>query len=144
MVNVSTDILINAPRPRVSAYAASPENAPTWYQNIASSRWLSEPPLAAGSRVAFTAHFLGRTLDYTYEFTTYVPGEMLVMRTSQGPFPMRTTYTWSDEAEGTRMTLRNDGEPSGFGVLAGALMAPMMRRAMRKDLAKLKSILESA
>ncbi len=41
------------------------------------------------------------------------------------------------------MTLRNSGEPRGFSVIAGALMGPMMRRAMRKDLANLKSVLES-
>ncbi|WP_256128115.1 hypothetical protein [Arthrobacter sp. SDTb3-6] len=40
------------------------------------------------------------------------------------------------------MTLHNDGRHSGFGVLAGATMAPMVRRAMRKDLAKPKSVLE--
>jgi len=100
--------------------------------------------LELGSKVAFKAHFLGRTLDYTYEFTEYVPGESLVMRTSQGPFPMKTTYTWTGEGTGTRMTLRNEGSPSGFGVIAGLLMAPMMRRAMRKDLAALKAILESS
>ena len=43
----------------------------------------------------------------------------------------------------TRMTLRNTGEPSGFSALAGILMAPMMRTAMRKDLENLKKILEA-
>jgi hypothetical protein len=40
------------------------------------------------------------------------------------------------------MTLRNRGEPSGFGRLAAPLMAAAMRRANRKDLARIKSILE--
>lgn len=143
MVNVHTDILIDAPCAIVAEYAANPDNAPAWYQNIASATWLTPRPLAVGSKLAFTAHFLGRTLDYTYEFTDYIPGERLVMRTSQGPFPMKTTYTWTSEGNATRMELRNEGKPSGFGVLAGAPMAAIMRRAMRKDLAKLKTILES-
>jgi hypothetical protein len=41
------------------------------------------------------------------------------------------------------MTLRNRGEPSGFGRVAGVLMAPAMRRANRKDLARLKAVLEA-
>jgi hypothetical protein len=66
-----------------------------------------------------------------------------VMRTAQGPFPMQTTYTWAEVSGGTRMTLGNTGRPSGFSKVAGLLMAPMIRRATRKDLQKLKSILEA-
>jgi hypothetical protein len=56
---------------------------------------------------------------------------------------METTYTWEDGASGgTRMTLRNRGEPSGFAKAAAPLMASAMRRANRKDLRRLKEILE--
>jgi len=143
MIDVQTDIHIRVSRADVAAYASSPENAPHWYQNIDSARWLTEPPLRVGSQLAFSARFLGRTLAYSYEIMELVPAEKLVMRTSQGPFPMQTTYTWSDAGDGTLMALRNNGEPKGFSVIAGALMVPMMRRAMRKDLAKLKEILET-
>jgi len=143
VVDVQTEIHIRAPRPEVAAYASNPDNTPLWYQNIGSVRWLTEPPLRVGSTLAFSARFLGRTLDYSYEFVEFVPSEKLVMRTSQGPFPMQTTYTWSDAGDGTRMTLRNTGEPKGFSAVASIFMAPMMRRAMGKDLATLKKILET-
>jgi hypothetical protein len=42
------------------------------------------------------------------------------------------------------MTLRNRGEPAGFPRLATSLMAAAMRRANRKDLRKLRDILEAA
>ncbi|GAB3571445.1 SRPBCC family protein [Arthrobacter alkaliphilus] len=144
MVNVQTEILIERPREIVAGYASDPDNAPVWYVNIRSAQWRTPKPLAVGSRVAFTARFLGRNLDYVYEITELVPGEKLTMRTSQGPFPMQTTYAWFDEGGATRMSLRNMGEPSGFSVLAGMIMAPMMRRAMRKDLENLKNILEAS
>ena len=142
MVNVQTEILIHRPRAEVAEYASDPDNAPQWYVNIDRSQRLTPGPVAVGSRVAFIARFLGKELNYTYEFVEYVPGEKLVMRTAQGPFPMQTTYTWADDDGGTRMTLGNSGSPSGFSRLAGLFMAPMIRRETRKDLQKLKSILE--
>jgi hypothetical protein len=67
-----------------------------------------------------------------YEVVELVPGERLVMRTAQGPFPMETTCTWQPDGDGvTRMTLRNRGEPSGFASLGAPMMAAAMRRALR-------------
>ena len=100
--------------------------------------------MAIGSRVAFVAHFLGRRLAYTYEVRELVADERLVMATSEGPFPMETTYTWEDAPSGgTRMTLRNRGGSSGFLRLVSPLVAKAMRRANRKDLRLLKSLLEA-
>jgi uncharacterized protein YndB with AHSA1/START domain len=92
----------------------------------------------------FLAHFLGRRLAYTYEVVELEPGQRLVMRTTDGPFPMETTYTWDTTADGnTRMTLRNRGNPAGFSRFAAPAMERAMRRATTKDLARLKEQLES-
>ncbi len=142
-VDVLTDIEIDRPREQVAAFAADPGNAPAWYVNIEAVEWKTPPPLEIGSRVAFVAHFLGRRLAYTYEIVAFVPGERLVMRTAEGPFPMETTYTWESLLEGrTRMTLGNRGEPAGFSAVAAPFLAVAMRRANRKDLAQLKALLE--
>lgn len=143
-VDVVTETVIRRPRGEVAAFAADPRNAPAWYMNIKKADVRTPPPFGLGSEVAFTAHFLGRSLEYTYVVVDSVPRERLVMRTSDGPFPMETTYTWEDTGEGaTRMTLRNRGEPSGFAKVGAGLMASAMRRANRKDLARLKSLLET-
>lgn len=141
-VDVSTEIIVRIPRNEVSAYAAEPDNAPSWYVNIKSVEWKTPPPLRAGSQVAFVAQFLGKRMAYTYEVMTFIPGKRLVMRTSEGPFPMETEYGWESTAGGTRMTLRNHGSPSGFSRLVAPLMAFAMRRANKKDLFRLKAILE--
>jgi len=142
-VDVQTEVVIARPRAEVAAFASNPDNAPLWYVNIKSAEWRSEPPLRIGSRVAFVAHFLGRRLAYVYEFTEFVPQERVVMRTTEGPFPMETCYTWeSTSSGGTRMMLRNRGTPHGFSRLVAPLMAMAMRRANRKDLARLRVLLE--
>ena len=140
-VDVSVDRYLDRPPAEVAAYAGDPTNAPQWYANIRSVDWRTDPPVAVGSRMDFVAQFLGRRLAYTYEVTDLVPGVRLEMRTAQGPFPMCTTYSWAPEGSGTRMTLRNHGEPSGFGRLAAPAMGLAMRRAMTKDLAALARVL---
>jgi hypothetical protein len=142
-VDVITDIMIDRPTAEVAAFAREPDNAPKWYVNIKSVEWKTPPPLAVGSRVAFVAHFLGRRLAYTYDFVELAGDARLVMRTSEGPFPMETTYTWDAQPGGrTHMTLRNRGEPSGFGKLVAPFMESGMRKANRKDLERLKALLE--
>jgi hypothetical protein len=142
-VDVMTEIVIERALDFVSAFAADPTHAPRWYVNIKSVEWLTQPPVRLGSKVAFVAHFLGRRLAYTYEIVEFTPGQRLVMSTAEGPFPMETTYEWESVApSSTRMRLRNRGQPSGFATVAAPLMEVAMRRANRKDLVRLKSVLE--
>ena len=142
-VDVTTEILIERPPGIVSAYACDPANAPAWYSNIKRIEWKSEPVVHVGSRVAIVAEFLGRRLEYTYEVVEFEPGERLVMRASDGPFPMETIYTFEETRDGhTRMTLRNHGELSGMSKLMAPMIATAMRSANEKDLATLKEILE--
>lgn len=143
-VDVFTEIVIDRPVAEVASYAADPGRAPEWYANISSVEWETSPPVAVGSRMRFVAHFLGRRIAYTYEVVELDAGARLVMRTAQGPFPMETTYTWAAvDSDRTRMTLRNRGEPSGFAGIAAPVLAVAMRRANRKDLQRIKEILES-
>ena len=142
-VDIRSEVDISRPVGEVAAFATDPDIAPVWYDNIGSVEWRSPPPLQVGTMVAFVARFLGRRLAYEYEVVEYHPGASLVMRTISGPFPMETTYTFESAADGTHIVLRNRGEPAGFSALAGIVVRPAMRRANRKDLAKLKAILES-
>ncbi|MCF8237917.1 MAG: SRPBCC family protein [Saprospiraceae bacterium] len=143
-VDVLTSIDIQCPLEAVAAYAADPNNAPVWYENIKTVEWITNPPLQIGSQVAFVAHFLGKRMAYTYQIEDWIPGERLVMKTTEGPFPMETTYMWSDAGNGhTRMSLRNQGQPKGFSAWIAPMMSWAMGRANRKDLLAIKRILEA-
>jgi hypothetical protein len=142
-IDVTTEIMIHRPRAEVAAYAADPDHAPDWYVNIHSVEWKTPPPLAIGSEIAFVARFMGRTHAYSYVVVELAPAERIVMRSVGAPFPMETTYTWTDIGEvAAIMSLRSRGEPSGIAKVRTRLVAPAMRRANRDDLRRLKAILE--
>jgi uncharacterized membrane protein len=144
VIDVRVEATIDRPVAVVAAFACDPTNAPRWYENIRSVEWVTEPPVALGSKMAFVARFLGRELRYTYEVTELEPGRRFVMRTAQGPFPMETTYEWRPAGEAaTTMVLRNRGEPAGFSRLVAPMMARSVKRANTKDLRKLKQLLEA-
>jgi hypothetical protein len=143
-IDESTEVQISRPRAEVAAFASDPDNATAWYANIKAVRWETPRPVRVGTRFAFIARFMGRRLAYVYEVKQLVAGERLVMATSEGPFAMETTYTWADaEGGATGMRLRNRGEPNGFPRLIAPLMGSAVRRANRKDLRRLKLLLEA-
>lgn len=143
MVDVRTEIEIDRPRADVAEYASNPDNARAWYEHIKDVSWNSKQPLEVGSRIVFGAHFLGKRLDYVYEIKELEPGRRLVMATAEGPFAMETTYAWEDTANGgTRMSLRNRGQPRGLSRVTSIFLSRAMRKANTRDLERLKAVLE--
>lgn len=63
---------IQRPRGEVAAFAADPDNATAWYENVKTVEWRSPRPLAVGTQLEFVARFLGRRLAYTYEVAEQV------------------------------------------------------------------------
>lgn len=143
-VDVTSEIVIDRPRHEVAAFAIDPDRLPLWFVNIRAIEWKTEPPLQIGTRLALAAQLLRRRLEYTYEVVEHVPGERFVMRAVDGPLGMETSYAWRDAGpHGTAMTLRHRGTPAGLARLITPLLAVAVRRAIVRDLALLKSILEA-
>lgn len=133
--DVLTQIEIDRPRSEVADYVSDPENATEWSHNVSKAEWKSPKPLSAGSEFAFEAKLLDETREFTYQVTEYVPGESLVMSSTSGPFPMETSYRFSDtEAGGTKVELRNVAHDDD--------MVAALQIDNRQDLAHLKEILE--
>ncbi|PXY34741.1 hypothetical protein DI005_01910 [Prauserella sp. PE36] len=136
-MDVKADRVIELPRERVAAYAMDWRNDAQWTQGITRAELTDEAPgggFGVGAEVRRTAHFLGRRIDYVLRVLTHAPPELLDMSSVAGPFPMRVTYRFEEHPSGTLASIRVRGDASGFYGLAGWLMAPLVRRNLRKDL----------
>lgn len=141
-IDVVTEIVIDRPRDAVATYAGDSTHAPEWYANIRPVEWRTVPPVGVGSRMEFVAQFLGRRLAYTYEVVELTPASGSSCAPNNAHSRWRRRNSGSPVGYATRMTLRNRGGPSGFSRLAAPFMASAVRRANRKDLARLQEILE--
>ena len=142
-IHISAETTIGRPRAEVAAFVMDPANDTAWIGGITESRSVTEGPIGVGSKVARTAKFLGRELNYVNEVTSIEEGRLLAMKAGR-PFPMEVRYEFEDSGEGTLARVRVSGEGSGFFRVAAPLLAPMVRRNMSGDLRRLKSLLEGS
>ncbi len=142
-IDVVSEIEIRRPRAAVAAFVLDQDNAPTWHEEIDSVELESRRSLEVGARFTLVRGLLGKRLDYEYEVLELVDGELLVVSTADGPFELRTAYTWADAVDGaTTMTLRNHGNPGSFSRMSAPIIGRAMQRTDRKDLQRLKRLLE--
>lgn len=72
----------------------------------------------------------------------YAPPAHIVMRTDS-PFDMTIRYDFKAVDGATGMRINVSGEGSGFFEVAGPLLALQVKKNLRRDLAKLKDLMES-
>jgi len=87
-------ITINKQLKVIADYVQSPEPAIEWHENIKSVKLKTSKPFQNGSKVAFETNLMKKELSYTNN-VELVPGKKLIVSTSEGPFPMRTEFSFS-------------------------------------------------
>ena len=142
-IDVKTEIVINRPREKVTAYATDPDNDPVWIGGISESVRLDDSATAVGSKVKRVASFLGKRIEYINEVIEYHPQGLLTMKSVSGPFPMTITYRFSETEGSTLAQIRIQGGGGGFYRLAEPLLARAVKRNISRDLKNLNRLLES-
>jgi hypothetical protein len=142
-LDVTARIPIAAAPASVADYAMDPVNDPIWIGGISEAELLGPPPVEKGSRVRRIASFLGKRIEYILEVAELEAGERMLMRSVKSPFPMAVTYTFERAPEGTRASIRVEGDPGRMYRFGGALMRFAVRRNITKDLLRLKRIVEA-
>jgi hypothetical protein len=110
---------------------------------VVESAWLDpSATLAVGGRGRMAMKMFGRRVEYFDEVTTYEPRREIAHRAIEGPFDLETACLCEPADGGCRATVVAEAERM-LGRLLDPLVAKVMRRGFRADLATLKEILEA-
>jgi len=143
MVDVSTEIIINLPKEKVTEFALDPANVPDWCTHIKSVEWDHDAPLRAGAKLVFNEQIMRRPYKQVYEVVEIIPGQKVIMKSQSNGLRMETTVAWQAINENTTcMTLRNRGIPVAFSKPIAPLLKLAIRNASRRNLKHLKKMLE--
>jgi uncharacterized protein YndB with AHSA1/START domain len=141
---VSLSVTILRPVGDVFAVLTDVGNAARWSSAL-EEQLITPGPLRVGSRRrAVVPAFLGRTMENEMELTELVPDRRLAMRGVAGfPFPVRVVVELEPADGGALLRWTTYLEPRGPTKLLGPVFAAAFRRSFAKDLARLKSMMES-
>jgi uncharacterized protein YndB with AHSA1/START domain len=141
---VSLSVTILRPAGDVFAVLTDVGNAARWSSAL-EEELLTPGPLRVGSRRrAAVPGFAGRTMENEMELTELVPDRRLAMHGVAGfPFPVRIVAEL-EPADGSAVLRWTTWlEPGGLMRLLGPVLAASYKRSFGRDLARLKSMMES-
>ena len=143
MFEIEETVTIEQPIERVWAFVMDEANDPLWQTTLTDVHRLTEGPMAVGTRVSESRRFLGRTIETVWEITECEPPHRSSIASVKAPFAWQGTYTLEKTEEGTRFSMRLQGNPGGFFRIAEPLLERFVRREMAGNLGNLNDVLEA-
>jgi carbon monoxide dehydrogenase subunit G len=87
--------------------------------------------------------FLGRELDTELEVVAYEPPKRLTLRSLGGPVEFTVDHELAAHAGGTQLRLVAEAQPGGLLRLTEPVLTRTAEQEFRRDLDRLKELLES-
>jgi uncharacterized membrane protein len=134
---------IGRPATQVFDFVSDFENNPRWQRGMRSCRWTSPPPHVAGATYDQVAHFLGRDVVSSFVVVEHEPGRRVKITSTSGSFPITETRSVTPIDDGrTGVDVRVEGDATSFFTVLAPLLRPLVRRSVRSDYRRLKTLLE--
>ncbi len=141
MIDVEVAVTIRRPRSDVAAVMFNPTSSTAWIGGVLQVRPTPPGPLRPGTKIALVSRFLGRRVADIREVVDHVPDRRIEMVT-RFPLGLRVRYELEGIPEGTIARIRARGRPTGRLRFIMPAINPWLRRAVIRDLDRLKSLLE--
>lgn len=150
-MRIEESITIGRPPEEVFAFLEVRSHDSAWMASVVKSEWLepAESDTGApriGRRGQMVMKVPGRRTEYIDEVTRYEPGRLVAHRVVEGPIQLNTACITEPAPSGCRATVMAETAQfigGAFGKLANPLLAKIVRRGFKADLARLKQIMET-
>lgn len=143
MIRITTSLEVEAPAATVYSYISDFTNNPEWQSGVESTKWTSPPPLREGSTYNQKVEYKGLMTSYTV--TAIDPGRSVTTKLqTASTIPNTVTRTVRPLSE-TRCEVDVDlvAEPQGWRRFFKPLLARAVRKSVKADYRRLKSLLET-
>jgi uncharacterized protein YndB with AHSA1/START domain len=142
MAEARAHVMIARPLADVFAVLTDPTRTPRWSAPAVEEAWVTPPPHGLGSRRRAVTQAFGRRSENVAEVTAFVPDRSWTMTSVSGPrFVANARFEPVDG--GTRVDVAYTFDFGRATPLVGAVVATLFERQLARDLARLKSMMES-
>ena len=141
-ISVSDSVVISRPVDAVFAFLADHENLPAWTVGVKQSRRLTPGPPAVGTTYQVVGVLLGRPVESSYQITAFEPGRGFAATMTSPMFGFAEQYRFEPDQDGTRVSMSAAVEPHGVFRFLSPIMTVGVRRQVRADHRRLKTVLE--
>jgi Polyketide cyclase / dehydrase and lipid transport len=141
-IRVSDSVVIARPVPEVFAYVADHENLPAWTVGVKESKRLTAGPPANGARYRVVGKLLGRSVESSYQITAFDRDRGFEGTMTSPMFGFCERYRFESDQDATRLSMNAAVEPRGVFRLLTPIMTAGVRRQVKADHRRLKTLLE--
>ncbi|MCC7043496.1 MAG: SRPBCC family protein [Acidobacteria bacterium] len=142
-IDVAAEIEIAADPADIAAVMFDPARAADWMSAVTGVEVI-DPALVRGARVRHRGKVLNQEFTWLTEVEAVHFPHVLTLRVTDGPLVGTTRFDIQRSAGGSRVRIRNAGDPGpALAIVPSAMIPGPLRLAMAADLQRLKAIVEA-
>ena len=143
MARIEESVEIKRPADKVFAYTTDAKSWPKWQSTIPEAEQTSQGPVGVGTTFKGTIRMMGLSMKWTAKATEYEPNRKFGKNITSGSMTVEQHNTYAPIEGGTKFTIVYNMKVGGLMKLFSPMIVSSMRKALKKALGNLKSLLEA-
>lgn len=143
MAGIEESVEIKRPIDRVFAYTTDARTWTRWQSTFPEAEQTSQGPVEVGTTFKGSIHMMGLTMKWTAKAMEYEANNKFGKNITCGSITNEQHNTYETIEGGTRFTIVYKMKVGGFMKLFSPMIVSSTRKALKKALTDLKSILEA-